>query len=110
MENFKEATADCGWDDQLRARWFFWFLAGLIKSTWQRTLTKEDKTSWNRIVDVYRGQYDRPTYSISEVPWATCSTLSLGQHRVYLMPCEITRTPPSSPMKFLSPYYGTRHP
>jgi len=57
VEDFKEATADCGWNDQLRARWFSWFLAGPAKSTWQRTLTREDKTSWSRIVAVYRGQY-----------------------------------------------------
>ena len=46
-----------GWNDQLRARWFAWFLAGPAKSTWQRTLTSEDKKSWSRIVEVYRGQY-----------------------------------------------------
>ena len=57
VEDFKEATTDCGWNDQLQARWFAWFLAGPAKSTWQRTLTSEDKKSWSRIVEVYCGQY-----------------------------------------------------
>ena len=30
-----EATGNCGWIDQLRARWFSWFLAGAAKHTWQ---------------------------------------------------------------------------
>ena len=70
VEDFKEATTDCGWNDQLRARWFAWFLAGPAKSTWQRTLTSEDKKSWSKIVEVYRGQWStlRPTYGISEMP------------------------------------------
>jgi len=57
VEDFKEATADCEWGDQLRAKRFSWFLAGPAKPTWQRTLLSEDKKSWNMIVFAYRGQY-----------------------------------------------------
>ena len=52
---FTEATNDCMWTDVERARWFSWFLAGSAKVTWQRTVKPEDKTSWNKIVEIFRG-------------------------------------------------------
>ena len=39
LSDYKEATADFGWDDGKRAKWFSWFLEGPAKATWQRTLT-----------------------------------------------------------------------
>ena len=57
VEDYKEATADCGWKNDQRARWFSWFLSGPVKATWQRSLKDADKASWERIVEVYRGQY-----------------------------------------------------
>ena len=57
LEDFKEASADCQWSNQERARWFSWFISGPAKATWQRTLKSEDKTSWEKIVEVYKGQY-----------------------------------------------------
>ena len=53
LADYYEVTGDCGWTDQLRARWFSWFLAGAAKHTWQRTLTAEDKASWTSIVQNY---------------------------------------------------------
>ena len=43
LADFREATADCKWTDKQRAQWFSWFLSGAAKSTWQRTLHKEEK-------------------------------------------------------------------
>jgi len=57
LEDFLEATNDCGWNDADRAKWFSWFLAGPAKSTWQRTLKSTHKGCWEDIVHVYRGQY-----------------------------------------------------
>ena len=57
LADYCEATGDCGWTDQLRARWFSWFLAGAAKHTWQRTLTAEDKASWTSIVQNHKGHY-----------------------------------------------------
>ena len=57
LEDFEEASADCQWSDQERARWFSWFITGPAKATWQRTLKVDDKSSWGRIVEVYKGQY-----------------------------------------------------
>ena len=28
-----------------------------FKVTWQQTVKQEDKTSWNKIVEIFRGQY-----------------------------------------------------
>ena len=55
--DFTEATNDCGWSNQQRARWFSWFLSGPAKGTWQHTVKEGDKTSWSKIVGIYRGQY-----------------------------------------------------
>ena len=57
LANFREATADCKWTDKQRAQWFSWFLSGAAKSTWQRTLRKEEKNSWSEIVRIYKGHY-----------------------------------------------------
>ena len=48
---------DCGWTDELRARWFSWFLTASAKNTWQRTLAKEDKSRWENIVQLYKVHY-----------------------------------------------------
>ena len=55
LADFREATADCKWTDEQRAQWFSWFLSGATKSTWQRTLRKEEKKSWTDIVRIYKG-------------------------------------------------------
>jgi len=57
LQDYVEATEDCGWDDEKRARWFSWFLAGPAKATWQQTVLAEHKTDWSKITEVYRGQY-----------------------------------------------------
>ena len=42
----------------MRVRWFSWFISGPAKATWlHRTLNPADKSSWKRIVEVYKGQY-----------------------------------------------------
>ena len=50
LDDFEEATTDCGWTDDMRARWFSWFVSGPAKATWQRTLTTEQKRDWKSIV------------------------------------------------------------
>jgi len=50
VDDFQEATTDCGWDDKQRVQWFSWFLTGPAKATWQSTMEKEDKSSWTKIV------------------------------------------------------------
>ena len=57
LADYCEATGDCEWTDQLRARWFSWFLVGETKLTWQRTLSGEDKASWASIIQCYKGHY-----------------------------------------------------
>ena len=57
LMDFTEATTDCKWTDGERAQWFSWFLAGSAKVTWQRTVKSEDKTSWQKTVGIFRGQY-----------------------------------------------------
>ena len=57
LSDYKEATADFGWDDGKRAKWFSWFLEGPAKTTWQRTLTTEECASWASITDIFQGQY-----------------------------------------------------
>ena len=41
----------------MRAQWFSWFLSGSVKSTWQRTLNREEKGSWVSIVQAYKSHY-----------------------------------------------------
>ena len=36
----KEATADCGWTNDQRARWFSWLLSSQAKVTWQRCVSE----------------------------------------------------------------------
>ena len=57
LSDYKEATADFGWDDEKRAKWFSWFLEGPAKATWQRTLTTEERASWTLITSIFQGQY-----------------------------------------------------
>ena len=57
VEDYEEASKDYHWSDQDRARWFFWFVSGATKLTWQRTLEENDKASWQKIVEIYKGQY-----------------------------------------------------
>ena len=54
---YVEATRDCGWDDEQRSHWFSWFITGPAKLTWQRTLSTEDKSSWESITEVFKAQY-----------------------------------------------------
>ena len=58
LVDFTEATNDCMWTDVERVRWFSWFLAGSAKLTWQRTVKSEDKTSWQKIVEIFQDQYN----------------------------------------------------
>ena len=57
LDDFEEATTDCGWSDKMRATWFSWFINGPAKATWQRTLTTDQKKDWKCIVKAFRGQY-----------------------------------------------------
>ena len=41
----------------MRAQWFSWFLTGSAKSTWQMTLSREEKDSWTSIVQSYKSHY-----------------------------------------------------
>ena len=56
LDDFGEATTDCGWTDNMRAMWF-WFVSGPAKAIWQRTLTTEENKDWKSIVKVFQGQY-----------------------------------------------------
>ena len=60
-----------------RSRWFSWFLSGPAKATWQRTLTEKDKTSWNKIVKIYRGQYG--IHMDSRTAYQRCQELQYSQ-------------------------------
>ena len=57
LADFEEASQDCKWTDELRARWFSWFVEGPAKATWQRTVTTEEKASWNSIKTLYKAQF-----------------------------------------------------
>ena len=57
LADYCEAMTDCGWSDDLKARWFSWFLAGAAKHIWQCTLSGEDTTKWSSIVASYRSHY-----------------------------------------------------
>ena len=58
VEDFEEASTDCGWSDTQCARWFSWFISRPAKMTWRRSLTEADRSSWKTIKRVYLGQYD----------------------------------------------------
>jgi len=57
LEDYVEATGNCGWSDQQRAQWFSWFLTGPTKSIWMHSMRSTDKTSWEAIVKVFKGEY-----------------------------------------------------
>ena len=57
LADFEEASKDCKWTDELRARWFSWFVVGPAKATWQQTLTTEEKASWGSIKKIYQAQF-----------------------------------------------------
>jgi len=57
LQDYIEAMEDCRWDNQKRAKWFSWFLSGPAKATWQQTMSAEDKADWDKITEVYHGQY-----------------------------------------------------
>ena len=57
LEDYLEATQNCGWRDEQRAHWFSLFITGPAKITWQRTLTTEEKSSWEIIVAAFKAQY-----------------------------------------------------
>ena len=57
VEDFEEASTDCGWSNTQRAKWFSWFVVGPAKTTWRRSLTDTDRGSWKAIKRVYLGQY-----------------------------------------------------
>ena len=54
VEDYKEATADCGWTDKQRVGWF---LSGPADTVRQQSLKNTDEASWDRIVKIYCGQY-----------------------------------------------------
>ena len=50
-------SGDCGWKDPDRARWFSWFLTGAANASWLHSLKPADKTRWDTIVAVFKGEY-----------------------------------------------------
>ena len=77
LEDYEEASKDCQWSDQDRAKWFSWFITGPAKLTWQRTLSSADKASWERIVTVYKGQYG--VHLNPRTAYQRCHELSYAQ-------------------------------
>ena len=77
LMDFKEATEHCGWNDEQRTKWFSWFLSGPAKATWQRTLKDTDKTSWQKIVATYRGQYG--VHLDPRIAYQKCQELQYSQ-------------------------------
>ena len=57
LTDFEEATEDFTWSDDARVRWFSWFVEGPAKATWQRTLTSEERGSWESTKKIFQGQY-----------------------------------------------------
>ena len=57
LEDYMEATGDCGWNDKDRAQWFSWFLTGPAKATWLHSIKTTDKANWKSIVKVFKGEY-----------------------------------------------------
>lgn len=57
-EEAEEATTNYGWSRNQKAGWLSWFLSGLAKVTWQRTVTIKQRLTWKAmIIDVILGQY-----------------------------------------------------
>ena len=55
LTDYEEATDNLNWSDEIRVKWFSWFLAGPAKATWH-TLTTEERGSWASI-KIFQGQY-----------------------------------------------------
>ena len=54
---YEEATEDFSWNDEVRVKWFSWFVEGPAKATWQWTLTHKEHGSWASIKKIFQGQY-----------------------------------------------------
>ena len=57
LTDYEEATEDFSWNDEVRVKWFSWFVEGPAKATWQRTLTHEECGSWASMKKIFQGQY-----------------------------------------------------
>jgi len=57
LTDYEEATDDFKWNDETRVKWFSWFIEGPAKATWQRTLSNEERGSWESTKMIYQGQY-----------------------------------------------------
>ena len=49
LEDYLEATGDCGWSNKDQAQWFCWFLAGPAKATWLYSMKTTDKQVGNQL-------------------------------------------------------------
>lgn len=63
--------------DKQKAKWFSWFLSGPAKATWQCTLKNTDKVSWQKIVEIYRGQYG--VHLDPRIAYQKCQELQYSQ-------------------------------
>ena len=77
LMDFKEATEHCGWNNKQKTKWFSWFLSGPTKATWQCTLKDTDKTSWQKIVEIYHGQYG--VHLDPHIAYQKCQELQYSQ-------------------------------
>jgi len=57
LDDFVEAIGDCSWDNKQRARWSSWLPSGPAKVSWQCTLKPADELQWDKIVEVFQGEY-----------------------------------------------------
>ena len=57
LEDYMEATGDCGWDNKNQAQWFSWLLTGPAKATWLHSIKTTDKANCKSIVKVFKGEY-----------------------------------------------------
>ena len=111
MLDFIEATEDCGWSDEQRARWFSWFLSGPTKSTWRHTLKSSEKT-WDSIMEIYREQYG--VHLDPRAAYQRCQELQYEQFSSVQGLQDAIRdyklmAPISSLMMSLSLYYGLKY-
>ena len=81
LEDYEEASSDYKWSDKDRARWFSWFIEGPSKVTWQRTLKSTEKSSWEQIVTIYKGQYG--IHLDPYTAYQRCHELRYELHRDY---------------------------
>ena len=56
LEDYEEASSDINLVIKIKLC-FSWFIEALAKVTWQRTLKSTEKSSWEQIVTIYKGQY-----------------------------------------------------